>query len=81
MMGRLSLISGFICRELIAVECEDAGTKFKMKGYVSNVNFSTKKLMFTMFINNRLVDSSGMWEWEAFLFGWIIIYWIVFCEL
>lgn len=47
-------------RELISVSCEEASTKFKMKGYISNVNFSTKKPVFILFINNRLVDSVSL---------------------
>ncbi|OXA37201.1 DNA mismatch repair protein Mlh1 [Folsomia candida] len=49
-----------IARELIQVSCDDSVTKFKMQGYVSNVNYSTKKSMFTLFINHRLVDSTGL---------------------
>lgn len=41
------------------LKCEDKATGFTLQGYISNVNYSTKKLTFLLFINHRLVDSSG----------------------
>uniref|UniRef100_A0A1B6KAB7 DNA mismatch repair protein MLH1 n=1 Tax=Graphocephala atropunctata TaxID=36148 RepID=A0A1B6KAB7_9HEMI len=49
-----------ITRELLEINAEDEGLQFKVKGYISNVNFSTKKAIFLLFINNRLVDSSAI---------------------
>ncbi|KAF6208436.1 hypothetical protein GE061_016892 [Apolygus lucorum] len=49
-----------IARELMEVEFSHEVLKFKMHGYISNVNYSTKKLIFILFINNRLVDSTAL---------------------
>jgi len=38
-------------RELIEVECEDQKLAFKMKGYISNANYSVKKCILILFIN------------------------------
>ena len=46
--------------ELLEVGCEDKGLKFKMKGLVSNANYSVKKGIFMLFINNRLVNSTAI---------------------
>lgn len=45
-----------IARELINFETENNMLKFKAKGYMTNVNYSNKKFIFLLFINNRLVD-------------------------
>ncbi|XP_011601203.1 DNA mismatch repair protein Mlh1 isoform X1 [Takifugu rubripes] len=47
-----------VSRELIEVACEDQKLAFKMKGYVSNANYSVKKCILILFINHRLVESS-----------------------
>uniref|UniRef100_A0A0K8TEG6 DNA mismatch repair protein MLH1 n=1 Tax=Lygus hesperus TaxID=30085 RepID=A0A0K8TEG6_LYGHE len=49
-----------IARELMEVEFSHEVLKFKMHGYISNVNYSTKKQVFILFINNRLVDSTAL---------------------
>ncbi|KAG1685931.1 DNA mismatch repair protein Mlh1 [Nymphon striatum] len=46
--------------ELLKVNAEDDKLKFKMSGLVTNANFSVKKMIFLLFINNRLVDSTAM---------------------
>lgn len=45
-----------IARELIECSLENQQFKFKVKCYMTNVNYSTKKIQFLLFINHRLVD-------------------------
>lgn len=45
-----------IARELIEFSIENQQYKFKAKSYMTNVNYSTKKMQFFLFINHRLVD-------------------------
>ncbi|XP_060532922.1 DNA mismatch repair protein Mlh1 isoform X3 [Cylas formicarius] len=45
-----------IARELIEFDMENDQLKFKVKGFMTNVNYSTKKFQFLLFINHRLVD-------------------------
>lgn len=45
-----------IARELIEFAMENQAFKFSVKGYITNVNYSTKKMQFLLFINQRLVD-------------------------
>ncbi|XP_037321227.1 DNA mismatch repair protein Mlh1 [Pungitius pungitius] len=49
-----------VSRELIEVGCEDQKLAYKMKGYVSNANYSVKKCILVLFINHRLVESSAL---------------------
>lgn len=49
-----------IARELLEVQAEDDILKFKLLGYATNVNYSTKKMVFLLFINHRLVDSTAI---------------------
>ncbi|XP_007902238.1 DNA mismatch repair protein Mlh1 [Callorhinchus milii] len=49
-----------VSRELIEVGLEDPKLAFKMKGYISNANYSVKKCIFLLFINHRLVESSTL---------------------
>ncbi|XP_015667223.1 DNA mismatch repair protein Mlh1 [Protobothrops mucrosquamatus] len=49
-----------VSRELIEVGCEDATLAFKMKGFVTNANYSMKKCIFLLFINCRLVESTAL---------------------
>lgn len=49
-----------VSRELIEVECEDQKLAFKLKGYISNANYSVKKCVLILFINHRLVESSAL---------------------
>ncbi|KAH0627208.1 hypothetical protein JD844_002685 [Phrynosoma platyrhinos] len=55
-----SIFGNTVSRELIEVGCEDATLAFKMKGYVTNANYSVKKCTFLLFINHRLVESSAL---------------------
>jgi len=47
------------CRELLEVDAVDEMLKLKVKGYISNVNYSAKKHIMLLFINHRLVESAG----------------------
>eukprot|EP01083_Nonionella_stella_P084629 234326_1 len=49
-----------IARELMEVTGADESVGLEFKGLVSNVNYSTKKLSFILFINERLVDCSSL---------------------
>ncbi|XP_060532921.1 DNA mismatch repair protein Mlh1 isoform X2 [Cylas formicarius] len=49
-----------IARELIEFDMENDQLKFKVKGFMTNVNYSTKKFQFLLFINHRLVDCQSL---------------------
>lgn len=49
-----------VARELLEVSCDNQKYAFKMHGFISNANYSVKKLQFLLFINHRLVDSSAL---------------------
>ncbi|KAM3822274.1 DNA mismatch repair protein Mlh1 isoform 2-T2 [Vipera latastei] len=55
-----SVFGNAVSRELIEVGCEDATLAFKMKGFVTNANYSMKKCIFLLFINCRLVESTAL---------------------
>lgn len=40
-----------IYREMMEVGCEDQKLAFKLKGYISNANYSVKKCILILFIN------------------------------
>jgi hypothetical protein len=41
------------------VDAVDEMLKLKLKGHISNVNYSAKKHIMLLFINHRLVESAG----------------------
>ncbi|XP_063730255.1 DNA mismatch repair protein Mlh1 isoform X2 [Eleginops maclovinus] len=49
-----------VSRELIEVGCEDQKLAYKMKGNISNANYSMKKCVLVLFINHRLVESGAL---------------------
>ncbi|XP_026535300.1 DNA mismatch repair protein Mlh1 isoform X2 [Notechis scutatus] len=55
-----SVFGNAVSRELIKVGCEDATLAFKMKGLVTNANYSMKKCIFLLFVNHRLVESAAL---------------------
>ncbi|XP_058035857.1 DNA mismatch repair protein Mlh1 isoform X3 [Ahaetulla prasina] len=55
-----SIFGNAVSRELIEVGCEDATLAFKMKGLVTNANYSLKKCIFLLFVNHRLVESTAL---------------------
>jgi DNA mismatch repair protein MLH1 len=46
-------------RELLELDTTDDALRLKLKGYISNVNYSSKKHIMLLFINHRLVESAG----------------------
>ncbi|XP_003708650.1 DNA mismatch repair ATPase Mlh1 isoform X1 [Megachile rotundata] len=49
-----------VSRELLEVELEDKDYKFKMHALITNPNYTNKKMVFLLFINDRLVESSSI---------------------
>ena len=49
-----------ISKELLEVKLDDGKLSFQMSGYISNANYSVKKFIFLLFINNRLVDCTSL---------------------
>lgn len=45
-----------VAKELVEFEIENVEFKFKAKGFLTNVNYTSKKFNFLLFINHRLVD-------------------------
>ncbi|KAJ8402823.1 hypothetical protein AAFF_G00364950 [Aldrovandia affinis] len=56
----LSVFGNDVSRELIEVGCEDLKLDFKLKGFISNANYSVKKCIILLFINHRLVESGAL---------------------
>ncbi|GAQ87495.1 DNA mismatch repair protein - MLH1 family [Klebsormidium nitens] len=58
-----SVYGSSVARELIPIETSDddpARSRFKMGGCISSANYSAKKTIMVLFINNRLVDCSPL---------------------
>jgi len=49
-----------LTKELLEFAMEEPKLKFAIKGHVTNVNYHVKKLVFLLFINQRLVESSAL---------------------
>ncbi|CAG9814820.1 unnamed protein product [Phaedon cochleariae] len=49
-----------IAKELMEFSMENQMYNLKLKGYITNVYYSTKKFQFLLFINNRLVDCQSL---------------------
>ncbi|XP_044272404.1 DNA mismatch repair protein Mlh1 [Tribolium madens] len=49
-----------IAREVVDFELQNDILNFKARGHMTNVNYSSKKLTFLLFINNRLVDCNNL---------------------
>ncbi|KAG0899197.1 hypothetical protein G6F34_004941 [Rhizopus arrhizus] len=52
-LDNIRLLYGSVANELLPVEDNFKELEFKLKGYVSNANYSTKKMTFLLFINTE----------------------------
>lgn len=48
----------YVLRELIEVGCEDQKLAYKMKGYISNANYSVKRCILILFINRTYHENT-----------------------
>ncbi|CAH1790125.1 unnamed protein product [Owenia fusiformis] len=49
-----------VARELLELTHDDAKLMFKVRGHITNANYSCKRGTMLLFINNRLVESSAL---------------------
>ncbi|XP_070526822.1 DNA mismatch repair protein Mlh1 isoform X2 [Cardiocondyla obscurior] len=49
-----------VARELLEVELDDKDYQFKMHSLITNPNYTNKRMVMLLFINNRLVDSNSI---------------------
>ncbi|CEJ05402.1 Putative DNA mismatch repair protein (Fragment) [Rhizopus microsporus] len=56
-LDNIRLLYGSVVSELLPVEKSFEEVEFKLKGYISNANYSSKRTTFLLFINHRAVDS------------------------
>lgn len=56
-----------VADDMKSIECEDEHLKFKMFALTSNVKYYAKKFTLLLFINHRLVESTGKDEQHRFL--------------
>lgn len=54
-----SIYGSEIAKELLEIEFEDSVLQINVKCLITNVNYSSKKGTFILFINHRLVESVG----------------------
>ncbi|CAO3612028.1 unnamed protein product [Mucor hiemalis] len=59
-VDNIRTLYGAVGSELLPVEKVDDNLHFKVKGYVSNANYSMKKMTMLLFINHRSVESSNI---------------------
>ncbi|KYQ91477.1 MutL DNA mismatch repair protein [Tieghemostelium lacteum] len=55
-----SLYGQDLAKELKEIEIQSEKLEFQMKGWFSSLNYQSKKTIFILFINNRLVDSKSL---------------------
>lgn len=48
-----------VAKDILDVELDDSSYKFKMHALFTHPNYQHKKFVFSLFINNRLVESTG----------------------
>lgn len=51
-----------VVKEIISISCDDDYLQFKMSALATSVKYSSKKFTFLLFINHRLVESTGECE-------------------
>ncbi|CEP07599.1 hypothetical protein [Parasitella parasitica] len=56
----IRLLHGSVASELLSIDREFDSLGFKMTGYISNANYSVKKMTFLLFINHRSVENSSI---------------------
>lgn len=58
--NNISIIYGTqVAKELMTIELKDEQLQFEMEALVTNVKYSSKKMILLLFINHRLVESTG----------------------
>nr|XP_054753016.1 DNA mismatch repair protein Mlh1-like [Lytechinus pictus] len=55
-----SVFGPSVARELLEINHKNSNLAFTLTGQISNANYSVKRLIFLLFINHRLVDSSSL---------------------
>lgn len=57
-----------IAKELMPIEIQDEQLQFEMNALTTNVKYSSKKMIMLLFINHRLVESTGKVVHRHFVF-------------
>ncbi|KAI4486155.1 hypothetical protein M0802_012523 [Mischocyttarus mexicanus] len=58
-MNNIKILYGNpVARELLEIEFQDDTYQFKMHALITNPNYTSKRMIFLLFINNRLVEST-----------------------
>ena len=57
-----------IVNEMKSIKCENEQLQYKMSALATGVKYSSKKFTFLLFINHRLVESTGKIEKKTFLY-------------
>lgn len=52
-LDNIRLLYGSVASELLPVEKNFEEVEFKLKGYISNANYSSKRTTFLLFINRK----------------------------
>jgi DNA mismatch repair protein MLH1 len=52
-LDNIRLIHGSVASEVLPFEAEQKALGFKMNGYISNANYSAKKMALLLFINRK----------------------------
>ena len=49
-----------LAKELLPLQATEPTVGLQLRGYVSSANYASKKLVFLLFINKRLVESTAL---------------------